>query len=220
MYQDITAIILSGGKSTRMGENKSFLKIGDITVIEHIVYIMKSIFSNIIIITNEPELYEFLNVRTFSDIYKNAGPLAGIHSGLINTATEKNFIISCDLPLMTAEMINCIVDYPTDRLITVPKADGYVQELCGVYSKSLIPAIENIITGVESIESRNSEQTKRKCKVHQLINSVPVTIIESPEILAGYKENIFLNMNKPEDYDLIKGILSENIHRATNRTSL
>jgi molybdopterin-guanine dinucleotide biosynthesis protein A len=209
MYQDITAIILSGGKSTRMGENKSFLKSGEITVIEHIVELLKSIFSNIIIITNEPELYEFLNVGLFSDIYKNAGPLAGIHSGLINSASEKNFIISCDIPLMTPEMFKSIVDYPSDKLIILPKADGFVQELCGIYSKSLIPVIEKIITDVQSVESRNSEQTKRKCKVHQLINSVPVTIIEKPEILSGYKENIFLNMNNPDDYELIKGIISK-----------
>ncbi|MDT3740152.1 MAG: molybdenum cofactor guanylyltransferase [Candidatus Kapabacteria bacterium] len=210
MYQDITAIILSGGKSTRMGENKSFLKIGDITVIEHIVELLKSIFSDIIIITNEPELYEFLNVRLFSDIYKNAGPLAGIHSGLINSASEKNFIISCDIPLMTAEMIKSIVDYPSDKLITIPKADGFVQELCGIYSKSLIPVIEKIISDVQSVESRNSEQTKRQCKIHQLINSIPVTIIEKPEILSGYKENLFLNMNNPDDYELIKGMLQVN----------
>ena len=58
MYKDITGIILSGGNSTRMGENKSFLKIGDTFIIEIITYLMKSIFSEVIIITNEPELYK------------------------------------------------------------------------------------------------------------------------------------------------------------------
>jgi molybdopterin-guanine dinucleotide biosynthesis protein A len=68
MYKDITGIILSGGKSSRMGENKSFLKIGNMTVIERTVNLMRSLFDRVIIIQNEPELYFNLNVEIFTDI--------------------------------------------------------------------------------------------------------------------------------------------------------
>lgn len=208
MYQDITGIILSGGKSTRMGENKSFLKIGIHTAIETVVMLMKSIFSEVIIITNEPQLYEFLSVKIYSDIYQNVGPIAGIHSGLVNSPTKKNFVISCDIPLMNAEMINSIINYPSETEIIVPKADGFIQQLCGVYSKSLIPEIEKIIDKDNVEENRNSSQVKRKCKIHNLIDTVPSTIIENIEALEGYHDNIFLNMNRPEDYKLIMSIQS------------
>ncbi|MFH1051277.1 MAG: molybdenum cofactor guanylyltransferase [bacterium] len=210
MYQDITGIILSGGKSTRMGENKSFLKIGDVKIIEIVSILMKSLFRELIIITNEPELYKFLNIKTYCDIHKNVGPIAGIHSGLINSKTERNFIISCDMPLMTSGMICSIVDYPSDALITVPKADGFIQQLCGIYSKSLIPVIGKIIEEDNSQENRDLNQTKRKCKVHQLINSVPATIIDKVENLQGYEKNIFLNMNNPENFKSIVEIVNSN----------
>jgi len=208
MYEDITGIILSGGKSTRMGKNKSFLKIGDMTVIEHITLLMKSIFSKVILITNEPELYKFLSIELFSDIYRNVGPIAGIHSGLLNSKTKKNFIISCDIPLMNSEMISSIIDYPSEALLTVPKADGFIQQLCGIYSKDIIPYIENIISNDLTEENRDSSQIKRKCKIHNLITSVPSTIIEDIKVLDGFQDNIFFNMNKPEDYKLIFEFIS------------
>ena len=70
MYSDITGVILAGGKSSRMGVNKSFLKLGNQTIIERIVDLMKSIFSEVIIITNTPDEYKFLNLPLYEDIYK------------------------------------------------------------------------------------------------------------------------------------------------------
>mgnify|MGYP005832398511 CR=1 FL=1 len=207
MYEDITGIILSGGKSTRMGQNKSFLKIGEKYIIEHITNLMKSIFSKVLLITNEPELYDFLQVEIYTDIFKNVGPLAGIHSGLVHSKTEKNFIISCDIPLMNKEMISSIIEFPSDALITLPKADGYIQQLCGVYNKELIPLIEKIISSDTKKENRNDSQAKRNCKIHNLIESLPTKIIENPENLKGYHDNIFLNMNKPEDYNHILNLI-------------
>ena len=80
MYNDITGIILSGGKSSRMGKNKSLLKIGDKTIIERMCDLMKSLFTEIILITNTPDDYSFLDLTVYKDVYKHKGPLAGIHS--------------------------------------------------------------------------------------------------------------------------------------------
>ena len=105
MYNNITGIILSGGTSSRMGENKALLQLGKKKVIEHITDLMCSIFANVILITNTPNEYEFLNLPMYEDIFKVGGPLAGIHSGLVNSKTEENFILSCDMPLMRADII-------------------------------------------------------------------------------------------------------------------
>src|SRR3970040_1193806 len=88
MYNDITGIILSGGKSRRMGVNKSFLKLGNKYVIEIISGLMRELFSKLILITNEPFLYSFLKLDIYEDIYKNIDPLGGIHSGLTHSQTD------------------------------------------------------------------------------------------------------------------------------------
>lgn len=209
MYKDITGIILSGGKSSRMGENKSLLKIGKITVIERVVNLMRSLFERVIIICNEPDLYLNLNVEIFTDIYCNVGPLAGIHSGLNHSKTEKNFIISCDIPLMNTEMIKSIIEFSEDLDIVVPRADGFIQNLCGLYPKKTLVKIEEIISNDLSMENRSDKQEKRQCKMTSLINSYPSLIIEDITNLNGYFQEIFFNMNNKNDYQSITDLLSQ-----------
>jgi len=193
LYTNITGVILAGGKSSRMGSNKSFLKIGNQTIIERIVDLMKSIFSEVIIITNSPDEYKHLNLPLFEDIFKWKGPLAGIHSALINSTTEKVFVISCDMPLMTDEMIKYIVDYKSDKPVIFCKAAGYHQPLAGVYSKTVINKIEAVL---------NSKQVS-DISFHQFLISVNAEIIQ-PENLKFYTDDLFFNLNKIEDYNQLK----------------
>jgi molybdopterin-guanine dinucleotide biosynthesis protein A len=212
MYHDITGIILAGGKSTRMGENKSFLILNGKPAIQNTVDLMKSVFSQVILISNEPDLYEFLGVSQHVDIYKNVGPIAGIHSGLTNSHTRKSFIISCDIPLMTGRMIESIINYPSEADIVVPKADGFIQQLCGIYSNTVLPIIKELIEASIESENREIQQTKRKCKIHQLIHLTKTTIIENTEDMDGYHPEIFYNMNNPEDYNNINKIYRKYLH--------
>jgi molybdenum cofactor guanylyltransferase len=196
MFDDITGIILSGGKSTRMGTNKSLLKINGITLIERTVNLMKELFSENYLITNEPDDYEFLDITKHTDIYPELGPLSGIHSGLYHSKTEKNFIISCDIPLRTPDIISFIADYPTESKIIIPKADGYVQHLCGIYCKSLLPTVELVINKAE----------KKKCNVSEVIKMNGAEIIDSSTI-PDYKDGMFLNMNDVYDYEEVVNLL-------------
>jgi molybdopterin-guanine dinucleotide biosynthesis protein A len=203
MYNDITGIILSGGKSKRMGVNKSLLKIGDKTIIEIVHSIMNDLFSDILLISNEPELYKFLNAKTFEDIFSGKGPLAGIHSGLLHSKTRKNFIISCDMPLINKEIIESIIKHKKDSPITVAKADGFVQQLCGLYDKDCLKTAEKILNESLNEENRNSKQEKRGCMVLELTKRMGAEIIEAIS-LPGYKENLFFNMNNLDDYTFVK----------------
>jgi molybdopterin-guanine dinucleotide biosynthesis protein A len=207
MYDDITAIILSGGKSTRMGTNKSFLKLGDKTVIERMRDLLQSIFNNVILITNDPDDYKFLGLPIYEDVFRHRGPLAGIHSGLKHSKKNLNFIISCDLPFMTKEMINYLIEYKTDKLITVAKADGFIQQLAGKYSKECLSPAEKILKEVVNNENRNMVQKKRKCNVLSLIDVVGAEIINA-ESLPFFNEDLYFNMNRTEDYNLLLNKLS------------
>ncbi|GIK60262.1 MAG: molybdenum cofactor guanylyltransferase [Ignavibacteriota bacterium] len=202
MYKDITGIILAGGKSKRMGLNKSFLKVGEVTMIERTTELMKSLFDRVILITNTPDEYKFLGIEMFEDIYKNVGPLAGIHSGLAHSITDKNFIISCDIPFVNKGVIEFIINYKTNKSITITKADGFVQQLCGLYSKQDLQEIVELIED-DKLEINNSQ--KCGCKVLQLVQKLDAEIIDIANEYDGYEEGMFLNMNKPEDFELVRG---------------
>lgn len=203
MYSDITGIILSGGKSSRMGENKSLLNLGGKKVIERVTELMNRLFPEVILITNTPNEYSFLKIPMFRDVYEYKGPLAGIHSGLTHSKTEQNFIISCDIPLMKKEMIEYIIDYKTEMSITVCRADGFVQQLAGRYSKTVLLETEKSLK-IQEEELRNPHQHKRKCKVLSLLDKVGADIIDA-EKLDFYSESLFFNMNRPEDYEKVLG---------------
>lgn len=206
IYSNITGIILAGGKSTRMGENKSLLNLNGKTVIERVVSLMKSIFQEVIISTNTPEEYNFLNIPLYKDIYEYKGPLAGIHSGLSNSKTEKSFVVSCDIPLITREMIEFIINYKTDNPITICKADGFLQQLAGSYSKSVLPNIEKLLTAPQN-EQKGQKKTNSKSAVLSLLETIPTEIINAEE-LSIYRANMFFNMNRAEDYEKIKVIMN------------
>jgi molybdenum cofactor guanylyltransferase len=208
LYSDITGIILSGGKSSRMGFNKSFLKINGKTIIEYIVELMQNIFSKVILITNSPDEYRFLNLEMLEDIYKNYGPLAGIHSGLVNSSTKRNFIISCDVPLMTEQMIRYLVDYPTDKLITIARADGYIQQLVGIYNRDIIVTAEDILEKEKLDDERNSDQQRRGCKVLSLVKQIGAEIINT-DSLSFYIPDTYFNMNNIGDFNIVKDKLEK-----------
>ncbi len=212
MYNDITGIILSGGRSSRMGENKSLMKLGGKTVIEYVYDLMKPLFGNIILSTNDPEEYSFLNIRMCEDIYPRLGPLSGIHSGLVNSSTQKNFILSCDMPLITAQMIKYLIDFKTNKPITIARADGYIQQLCGLYDKSCTESAEEILRTELSTEERNRDQKKRGCRVLTLVDKAGAEIIDA-QILPFYSSGMYFNMNKREDYEFVLNRLTENTQK-------
>ena len=198
MRNDITGIILCGGKSSRMQTNKALLKLGDKTVIEIVAAKLKSIFNEVLISANDSKEYDFLKLPVVNDIFIGKGPLAGIHSALKYSSTEKNFIISCDMPLISVELINYLINLNSEKSILLPKSNGRIQQLCGIYSKSVIDEIENIF--------KLSEKDKNiKGSVYELLERASIEFIDVDD-LNFYNKNIFLNMNSPEDYKLIKNI--------------
>ena len=206
MHNDITGIVLSGGKSRRMGINKSFLKLGNKFVIEIITGLMSDLFSNVLLIANEPWLYRFLGLNTYEDIHFGKGPLAGIHSGLTHSKTEKNFVISCDIPLITKQAIEFVINYPSDKKIKVPFADSYVQQLCGMYSKNYLPLIEEIL-------NEEDNQTKeKKCLVLRLLDIAGSDIINIEKKMNCYEPDMFLNMNAISQYKKVESIYEKRIN--------
>lgn len=194
MHKDFTAIVLAGGKSHRMGREKALLPIGDKTIIDIIIDKLKPLFPEIILSTNKPNDFLFLKIKMVEDFYKNAGPLGGIHAGLVESQTEKNLVISCDLPLMETDLINFICNFDTDKKITVCKIGDYIEPTFGVYSKSIVDDLEILL----NLHLQHGLDVK-ELSVHNLIDKVGAEIID-PTYLPFYNDDVFYNMNTFEDY--------------------
>lgn len=136
---NITAVILAGGKSTRMKQDKALVKINDKTLLSHQIDKLSPIFDKIIISANTN--YN-CNLRIINDIDRDKGPIGGIYTVLQNINTEKAFIIAVDMPFVNEVIIKKLIDNSFYFDITIPIIDGKTEPTCAVYSKNCINTIK------------------------------------------------------------------------------
>ena len=144
MHNNITAVILCGGQSKRIGRNKAFLKTNNKPFIEILINKLQGLFQKIIISTKQPTLYRHLRsakVSIVNDRSKILGSLVGIYSALRKTPTEYIFVIAVDMPTIESGLIKRVVKYYQEYDVVVPRSRKGLEPLCAVYSKECLPHI-------------------------------------------------------------------------------
>ncbi len=141
----VTGVILAGGESRRMGSDKSLLPIQGARFIDHVYKRMASLFDEVIIVTNSPELYNEIPCRKVPDIYYAQGSLAGIHSGLAHARTEKVFVVGCDMPFILPALVQQICSHAADGDLVIPHTSTGHEPLHALYSKGCLPAMERVL---------------------------------------------------------------------------
>ena len=136
--KDITGIILAGGKSSRMGSDKGFLKLNGYTFMSHIIKAIKPIVNTIIIVSNNSDYDEFGHKRV-EDIIEDTGPLAGLYSGLYHSETENNLVLSCDVPLInSAVLIKLIEGFDDSYDVIQLQSQNKTMPLIALYKKECL----------------------------------------------------------------------------------
>ena len=200
-----TGIILCGGKSERMGTDKSFLKINDIPIIERMYSLLSYNFKEILLISNEPAKYLYLTEKVYKDIYPGLGPLSGIHSGLKNSKSHESFIISCDMPFVTTDVIELLLSRKSGADIILTKTGNRIHPLCGIYSKNCLKNSETLLK--KSIEDQKKNRGKSSIKLYDLIHSCNTLAIDLENHI--FNRDLMFNMNSYEDYLYVKSKLEK-----------
>jgi molybdopterin-guanine dinucleotide biosynthesis protein A len=180
-------IILAGGKSSRFQGNKAFVELESQRIIDRIVFTLREVFPKVILVANTPEEYENLGVEIVSDLIPGQGPLGGIHSGLLASPFDLNFIVACDMPFVRGDLGAYLVSRaaPEDDAV-VPVINGYPEPLCAVYRKSCIPAIE----------SRLEAGIRKVTSVYPLVR---VCYVPEEDLAVFGGAETFFNVNTRED---------------------
>ena len=185
----MTAIILAGGKSSRMGKDKALLKFGEKTMLENLVDFTSGIFSETLVIVNETMKIESLNLRetnVYIDLIKNQGPLGGIYTGLVYSRNVANFVFTCDMPFINECIIDklvefCEVDFD---VICFEEPEGNYEPFPGIYSRGSRSLIKSLLDVGNNSMKRFFEIATVK-----------------PVRLEKEKIKVLTNMNYWEDYD-------------------
>jgi molybdenum cofactor guanylyltransferase len=132
---NITGIILAGGKSSRIGSDKGFLTLNDSTFISHIIKAVKPFVGDIIIVSNNSD-YDIFNLKRVEDIIEDAGPLAGLCSGLNESETEYNLVLSCDVPSINSAVLNKLIKgFDAEKDVIQLKSKNKTMPLIALYNK-------------------------------------------------------------------------------------
>ena len=187
--EDLTAFVLAGGRSSRMGQDKALLPFDNGNLLLHALAITSELAGKTYIVGPKERYAQFGDV--VEDIYPGCGPLGGIHAALSATGTDLNLILSVDMPWMTSQFLRWLVEQASKarELITVPDAAGGQQPLCAAYRRTVREAAEQALR-------------KGEYKIGRLFSQFPTRIITEREIIAGgFSSAIFQNINTPEEYE-------------------
>ncbi|MFD1040044.1 molybdenum cofactor guanylyltransferase [Virgibacillus byunsanensis] len=193
----VCGVVLSGGKSSRMGKNKSLLTLQGKPVIERISSELQTCSSEVVVITNEPSLYSFLSLSLIKDRYLNKGPLAGIESALYHVEADVYVFAACDMPFASEKVYGCLLNYMKGYDAVVPIYNNRIHPLSGIYRRSALPFVQ------ESLD-------KDELKVKQFLDKIRVKYVNDYSTIP--KEIVtkhFFNMNFPEQYEEAKGLSHE-----------
>jgi len=188
--QEITGVILAGGRSSRFGSNKALALWRNKFLIQHVSDVLASVFNDILLSTNSPDQYIFLKLPTVMDRYHNLGPLAGIHAALHHSRKSWIFAVGCDMPLITPELVTCLCSYAKDKFeAVIPWLESGPEPLCGLYHKTALAVIEQ-------------QLANGKAQMQELLKKLSVKKVKEAELQTVTGRILaFSNINQARDLE-------------------
>ncbi len=191
---DVSAFILAGGRSTRMGREKAWLEIEGITLLERALMRARDLTSQVWIVGQAAKFSSHGPV--IEDVYRDRGPLGGIHAVLSKSTSELNLIMAVDLPFLETTFLRYLIAEARGNhaVVTVAESEGRWQPLCAVYRPAFAGPAEQAL-----LKSEN--------RIDALFSQVETRIISQTELAReGFVENMFHNLNTPEDVESLRAL--------------
>jgi len=188
---DLTGIILSGGKGSRLGEEKGLALFNGKPLVSYAIEVLQPICGKLIIsANNQIEEYKQYGFDVVQDEVPGVGPMGGILTCLKKSESRFNLILSCDTPFMSSAVFEYLLESADRYQVVAPKHDGFVEPLCSVYATNVLWELQH------SIESGNF-------KMYDFFKKVEFKTIDISPGLPFYSDDLFVNINTPKE---LKGL--------------
>ncbi len=192
LMEQIAAFILAGGASSRMGTDKSQLRLEQQTFTQRIAETLLQLTDSVFIVGRDSDES---SLRSVADVYPKWGALGGIHAALAACSREWAIVVACDLPFVTSELFSYLAEQRMDHDAVVPiQEDGRPQPLAALYRVD--PCLRQATDLIEAGRRRPLD----------LLNAVKTRWVAFDEMRNFARaQSFFVNINTPEDYDAIRG---------------
>jgi molybdopterin-guanine dinucleotide biosynthesis protein A len=166
-----------------MGTDKALIPLNGKPMIARVAEVMRSVLAEVCISANQTEPYGFLDLPIYPDLHPSSGPLGGLHSAFAHTRSEEIFLIGCDMPFVSRELIEYIVHYPsTAPARAALTEDGRVHPICGVYHRNILPLVVDAIA-------------HQRLKMLDLLRESGATLVPVTPDLSFYRTDLLHNFN-------------------------
>lgn len=170
-----------------MGQNKAFIEIEGIPIIQRIYRLFKDLFQEVIIVTNQKDLFSGFDSKVYSDLIPHKGAIGGLYTGIFFSSFHHSFCVACDMPFIKSPLVQCLIENIRDEDVIIPRTIDGLQPLHAIYSKNCVDPIKRTI-----------EQGKQG--IIDFYHLVKVKIVEEREFLhLDPVRESFINVNTPEE---------------------
>lgn len=193
MTETSGAIILAGGKSSRMGEDKALLPYNGMTLLEHVVSTVRTLAGDIVVVADAPEKYTLPCGRLVTDTFPDSGPVGGILTGLTTLGPGSHIVVACDMPALNVGVLQLLLKAATPEWdAIVPEINGQPEPLCAVYRHTAAPRLMSFLESGK----RSAREALGALRVKRVGEGVLRRL--DPTL------SCFTNINTPEDFETLK----------------
>ena len=192
---EVTAFILAGGKSTRMGQDKAFVEFQGRTLLARTLDLAASVTPAVRIVGSREKFAAFAPV--VEDVFRDCGPLGGIHAALRNSATDINLMLAVDMPFVSWALLQYLISHAEksgEAAAVVPRGKAGWQPLCAIYRRDFANVAEDALRDGENKIDRLFEKVRIYAIGHEQLES------------AGFSNGIFRNLNTPDELQASAGL--------------
>jgi len=186
-FPAITAVMLVGGKSRRMGQDKAFLEVDGLPLIERLIQTLQGCFDQLLLVGDRPERFAHYGIPIVPDIYPGSS-LGGLYTGLKLAATEQIFVTSCDIPFPNPSLIRLLCSQEQGCDAVVPVTAKGLEPLFAMYRRSCLSPMQAALE-------------KGDFRIMTLLKQLQVLEIGPEKLgLLDPADRCLLNLNTPDDY--------------------
>lgn len=205
MEELVSAIVLAGGRATRLGgTNKALLKVGGMRIIDRVLGALRPLTDQIILVGHLAESLDFPDVEVIPDAYPGAGSMPALQTGLRASRNDVALVVGCDMPFLSTSLLRQILDLSNGFDVAVPRIGPHLEALHAAYRRSCIPVIEDYLR-------------RRDLKIIDFYPSVRTREVSEVELRALDPDlSSFFNVNTPEDLEKARAIATS-VHKISGQ---
>ena len=199
MQIDVTGVLLAGGNSRRMGEDKRYLVVGEQTLLERGLAVLRSIFQEVLVVIAQDSLPLMVAARVVRDLVPDCGSLGGLYTGLTQATTPYIFVVACDMPFLDPAVITQFTSRRASADIVIAKLAARLHPMHALYGKGCLPVLEQMIRA-------------RQLKIQEMLShaSLHVRYVTDADLLTiDPSGRSFQNVNTPADLEVARSLLSQ-----------